>query len=133
MIFGRKRSSNSRNVVSDNRSGNRSSTPETIKPWTKTQKVNLTFEDLDAGDTEPFRVQKARRKIDAVVHNEILRKPKSPNKNDDDSSSAQDTRPRRGRKRERDDKYFVNAVQKINRIKNTLKAAREEGLTVQDR
>lgn len=112
---GRKRSSNSKNMVSEDKSRARSSTPDSYKPWAKNNKVTLTLEQLDEGETEPLRVQKARRKIDEVVHNEILRKPKnSPAKDgNEDSSSGPESKPRRGRKRERDDKYFVNAVQKI--------------------
>ena len=40
---------------------------------------------------------------------------------------------RRGRKRERDDVYFVKAVNKIKEIREILKTAKKDGLTVKQR
>jgi len=40
---------------------------------------------------------------------------------------------RRGRKRERDDVYFVKALSKIQEIRVTLKTAKQDGLTVKQR
>jgi hypothetical protein len=40
---------------------------------------------------------------------------------------------RRGRKRERDDVYFLKAVSKIEEIRETLKTAKKDGLTVKQR
>jgi hypothetical protein len=40
---------------------------------------------------------------------------------------------RRGRKRERDDYYFLKAVKKIEEIRIKLKTAKADGLTVKDR
>jgi hypothetical protein len=40
---------------------------------------------------------------------------------------------RRGRKRERDDFYFLKAVKKIEEIRIKLKTAKADGLTVKDR
>jgi len=37
---------------------------------------------------------------------------------------------RRGRKRERDDFYFIKAVKKIEELKTILVTAKEDGLTV---
>ena len=39
----------------------------------------------------------------------------------------------RGRKRERDDKYFDKAHDKVDEIKNTLKTAKQDGMTVKER
>lgn len=43
------------------------------------------------------------------------------------------TKKRRGRKRERDDKYFDKATSKIAEIKATLKTAKKDGMTVKER
>ena len=40
---------------------------------------------------------------------------------------------RRGRKRERDDLYFAKAQDRIIELRNILKTAKEDGLTVKER
>jgi hypothetical protein len=40
---------------------------------------------------------------------------------------------RRGRKRERDDLYFIKAQQRIRMLKTMLKTAKEDGLSVKER
>jgi hypothetical protein len=40
---------------------------------------------------------------------------------------------RRGRKRERDDLYFIKAYTKIQDLKNKLKTAKQDGMTVKER
>ena len=40
---------------------------------------------------------------------------------------------RRGRKRERDDLYFIRAQERITELKEVLKTAKEDGLTVTER
>lgn len=55
----------------------------------------------------------------------------------DDSDSElglmNDNKKRRGRKRERDDLYFSKAINKIEEIKEKLKNAKAEGMTVKER
>lgn len=50
----------------------------------------------------------------------------------DDNMSAQ-AKKRRGRKRERDDKYFDKATAKIEEIKAKLKTAKKDGISVRER
>lgn len=40
---------------------------------------------------------------------------------------------RRGRKRERDDLYFIKAQERINELKRKLKTAKQDGMSVKER
>ena len=46
------------------------------------------------------------------------------------STIIQPGQKRRGRKRERDDKYFVKAMNRIANLRKILDTAKEDGLTV---
>ena len=72
-------------------------------------------------------MQKQAVKFEAIeeriVHNEIKTDEKL-NKNE---------QKRRGRKREKDELYFLKAQERINNLKEQLKTAKEDGLNVKDR
>ena len=51
---------------------------------------------------------------------------------DSDGASSMNKK-RRGRKRERDDKYFDKATSKIAEIKAKLKTAKKDGMSVRER
>lgn len=50
-----------------------------------------------------------------------------------DSSSVSKLEKRRGRKRERDDKYFSKAQNRIVELRKILVTAKDDGLTVKER
>jgi len=65
---------------------------------------------------------------------QIQIQPTSNSENKDDISVSQfGNQKRRGRKRERDDYYFLKAVRKIDEIREKLKTAKDDGLTVKER
>ena len=94
---------------------------------------------------ENKRKEKARRKVQQTIKEELTekneqretggKKRQRVNTLDSDSESAQGAtgKKRRGRKRERDDKYFDKAWGKIDEIKRKLKTAKKDGITVTER
>ena len=129
-------------------------TKETVKKESKFdgKKFNFTIEDVNATTAkDKKREVKARDKVTEKIRQDIAEKHaakahenflKAHKKDyaDEGAMSAQEdgvsqgtAKKRRGRKRERDDKYFDKAVNKIAEIKELLRNAKKTGMPVKER
>ena len=117
----------------------------------RNRNIRLCIDDLDNEVPEKKRAEKARRKVQAKIKEEleekniirlsVVQSTRKRQRGDDSSGGLDDSsqnvsvsaRKRRGRKRERDDKYFDKAWGKINEIKRKLKTAKRDGITVNER
>ena len=102
--------------------------------------INLSIEDLDAKTPEEKRRAKARAKIDATIQMTLedghkkRRTTHTKDSSDDEHSQASSVAPkRRGRKRERDDKYFEKQNIKVAQLRRDLENAARKGDPVQRR